>query len=343
MLSNKLRRSKATNKQKIAFVVAEDNDCITAIDISDPENLSIIDSFTHSTYLNGPYNIVINSAGTVAYVACPVGGYITTVDISDPENMSVLDYLSAANQPIDVALDETNDLLYVIGFLGDIIASFDVSDPSDFSLATFLTNSTAYNGPYSLAINSDATKAFIVGNIGDTLACVNISNGASAISLIKYEDISSNILAPRGIVLDETNEFAWVSGYDSNKIQQFDISDPATSMPAGSIYHSGIAGIHKLAIDVSNGHLYGGEWAAASYDFYRADTDTTNSSDVLDCGSGMTGMFAVQLDLDSKVAYVTAKGSGAFSAINIDGTMSVLDTLTSSSYLAGARGIALLL
>jgi hypothetical protein len=113
----------------VAVVSATDDDRLTTVDISDPDNPVVLDSIQDATQLFVPQQSCI--IGDHAFVAIPGSECrLTSVDISDPSNISIADSLqdfAAFSNAIYVSQFDSSHVLVA----GNEITLVDVSDPTN--------------------------------------------------------------------------------------------------------------------------------------------------------------------------------------------------------------------
>ena len=223
-----------------AFVTGFVADSLTAIDISDPTNITIADSVT-STDLNGARCVAIS--GNYAYVVSVASGArITAVNISDPSNMVIGATLSHADMSgaTDIAISGNN--AYISAYNTDSIVSVSITTPGSPLYLDTYTNATSLNGASSISISG--AVAYVTADLGNCITSIDISNPSSMSEL----DTFSGTAMSRPLGIDISGDVAYIASITSDSIVSIDISNPSSMSQLDSLSVSQLNGARSLAI-----------------------------------------------------------------------------------------------
>lgn len=137
----------------VAYTTDGVGDTLTAIDISNPSNMSILGSYTNSTYFTRPANIQIDTTNNVLYAGNDSRDAISALDISDPTNISFISRIvdtTNLREPI-IKLDSQANIIWSVG-LSNILTAVDVSDPSNMSIISTYQDGTFIDNAHDFLI-----------------------------------------------------------------------------------------------------------------------------------------------------------------------------------------------
>lgn len=332
----------------VAFVAAPTSDSITSIDISDPSNLSILDTHVDNTVLDLVNTVRLDPVNEVLYALSrtSTNNYFSSYDVSDPTNITLLDSLQPVSGWVfsEMAIDTVNQIAIVYGFESGLytLRTVDISDPSNLSVL-----GTAYPtyGPYNSgtvtgwpAIDSSADRAFLASS-PDLLTMMNISTPASP-SEVTYLYDPTNLDRAHFIQLNTATEELFVTCYDDMALTSVDYSVSGGTLTVNSkfVMTPSVAGglPQGLRLDLTNDIAY---VAAVQADEIFA-IDISNPASMSQLGSlYSTTYFNSSRDLDIDVANSVLYGLGAitgngvFTSVDISNpaSMSVIDSITSAT------------
>lgn len=192
----------------LCYVAAEVSDSITIVDVTDPTNPTIVDSFTH-LQLGRVRNMYYDAADEICY--CTGGDnsgnyYLNSVDVSTPTSMSIIGTLvdtfpsdvlgSGRGDPI-----RSGDLLY-IPMLGGLTI-VDVSDPTNPTLIGHedVDTSGGADGSCRAAVKL-GNLVYVVTDGGDLVVFdVTTPSAPTYETALSFENITS-ASSFRGLVYD---------------------------------------------------------------------------------------------------------------------------------------------
>jgi len=218
----------------VAYVGAETSNSVISIDITDPENLAVLDVVTDATYLNAPECVRIY--GKYLLVACYGSHSITPIDKSDPSNMVLksswmLQDATYLSTPVMINIKEDGSGGTVTNWSGTYFTSFDLSNGVDNM--SVLHNVSHVNltdcGGHDYAFNE--TVAVICSRTTNRVTTVDITD----LSAMSYLGSLNHAELGGARVPKVIGDHALVTGTSADSVVCVDISTPST--PA---YHSHI-------------------------------------------------------------------------------------------------------
>ena len=278
-------------KGKYAYVLAQNNQSLVIIDISNPSSPQIVGSVSDSL-LAGARRIKIS--GNYAYVGT-TNSKLTIVDISNPTSPQVVSSVNLGSG------EKFTGGLYVSGkyvYTGPFNCYFSVVDVEDPSSPKIIAT---YYGAEVCEISDmwvSGNYAYLTNHVFNSIVVIDISNPASP---IKAGSVSSHFPHPSGLYLsgkylyvvseydgsegqgleiwDVSNpsslslvsylshplldncrsievkgDYAYISSYDEDRIVVVDVSDPSNPQVVKSFSHSSIDG--PEGFDISGRYLY---------------------------------------------------------------------------------------
>ncbi len=230
------------------------------------DNITVIDIATNTVsttitgeYLNDPYGIAVNPAGTKAYVTNSGGN---TVSVIDTTSNTETDFITVGTTPYGIAVNPAGTKVYVANYGSHSISVVD-TETNDVTGTV-----TVGNSPVGIAVHPAGTKIY-VGNYSDSTVSV-----IDATSL----DVTSVTVGsmPRGIAINSAGTKVYVANGSSGNVSVINTADNTVS----TITLSGSPG--GVAINSAGSRLYvsdhstpGHVWiinAAAPYDVIETVT-----------------------------------------------------------------------
>ena len=200
----------------VAYVVSQNGDSITSVDISNPNLMVELGSYT-SASLDGANGIAIS--GTVAYVVSANADSITSIDISDPSAMTELDSYTSANLNGARAIAIDGTVAYVVSQTASSITSIDITNPS---IMAQLDSHSSVNMNIANGIAISGTTAYVVATFADSITSINITTPTAMLELDSYT--SASLDGAAGIAISGT--VAYVASTVADSITSIDITTP---------------------------------------------------------------------------------------------------------------------
>ena len=163
-----------------AYAVCYNTDAFHVIDISDPENPSIVATLTDAvlTRLDGAHDVIVD--GDYAYVTVLNKDSIVSIDISTPASPVIADEL-VDNVKLNAvhALAKQGDYIYAGGLGGNYFCVVDASDPTDMSVVGSVSDATYLHFPRGVYPKGD--YVYVVTKGGGYLTVVDVSTKATPV------------------------------------------------------------------------------------------------------------------------------------------------------------------
>ena len=311
----------AVSADRVAFVANNSaNSSLTAINITDPSNLSELSNLIISG--SNSQAVFLDDTNKIAYL---LGFYsLYSIDISNPSSMSLLDTLAlpASNFFRNIDVDLTNNVAYVVAQAG-LLVSIDISNPS--SMVQLSTHTAGISGSYEIKIDTTNNVAYVGCGSANVLAAVNISN-PSSMSFIS--SISSTLFqnTPK-IQLDITNNRLYIISSSRNSVALVNISNPSsmsiTAYKDGAEYTN----IRGLGVDIAGNYVFNAS-ANNIVGLLASDLNTESKRSF----SGLNA-FDLALDSPNNTMYIVSATNDSITSLNITDKLNpaILNIYTSSS------------
>lgn len=219
-----------------AYVTNSSARTITSIDITDPTNMSILDTLT-GTSMSGAAGIQVS--GNVAYVCSQFSDSITSIDITDPSNMVELHSLvhsTFLNYASDLKI--VGNIAYVVSPGTYSIVAINISNPSAmFRISQF--SSASVDSVYTIDVKDGI--GYITSFNSDLIASVDLS---TMTLLDTYTSTSLN--GAKGVAI--SGNTAFVTSTNNNSITSIDITDPSNMTELDSYTSSTLDGDKSILI-----------------------------------------------------------------------------------------------
>ncbi len=271
--------------------VADQDDGLKIIDVSDPANPTLLGSIG----TNYALGVILSTDGTKAYVTDESAG-LKIIDISDPANPTLLGSIDTY-RAYEVTLSADGNKAYVADVYG--LKIIDISDPANPTLLGSIDTDNAYG----VTLSADGNKAYVADS-DDGLKIIDISDPANPILLGSLDTYYA-----WKVTLSADGNKAYVADlYDGLKI--IDISDPANPTLLGSIDTDNAHGV-TLSADGNKAYV------ADLYDGLKI-IDISDPANPTLLGSIDTDYAdGVTLSADGNKAYV-ADGYGGLKIIDVN-------------------------
>jgi hypothetical protein len=317
-----------------------------AVDISDPANMSIVDTVTGSN-AGGNMWITLDRTNKKAYASSYSGDSINSFDYTDPSNLQALDVLSGTDYNLAWGIQYVPDYDGVAmcvrqGTTGTVL-SIDVSDPSNMSQSDQAGGAyynqqldylpaSAHSGSYNVLYTTDRNNQ---GNLTvyDYRSISNVQFDGSH----NHPTNKSNL---RGVCVDKTNGMAYTMAEGSDTVHKWDLLsvgpyNPSyqTSVSDATNVNGPVTGEVDEEDEILIVSLYDAKGVAA---FDCSGSGLTRSSTLVDT-TNLHAPWGVALDTDRKIAFIQSAG-GKLAAVDYSNpaSMSVLGSLQ----VAGGYGVA---
>lgn len=160
-------------KDSVVFIVDDTTNTLRSYDVSDPKNITALDSVSTGTGIN--QTMTLDDSRDYVYVTGSAQfDNFCVVDISDPNNLSVV-----SNTTINYGsgVDYNGNYVYIKTASTPEVQIVNLTNASSPSVSSY--DITPYGGGYgSLTINRSTDRAYIA-NQGEPMTVLNISNPTS--------------------------------------------------------------------------------------------------------------------------------------------------------------------
>lgn len=238
-----------------AYVVTQGSARITALDISDPTNITVLGSLYNGTILNDVVAIDLDIERNTA-VLVSKQDRIITVDISDPANMTITGSLQD-NTNLDlcrgVKVNPTEQVAYVTAENYYQFNVVDISNLSSPSLVGTYRNTASFVGLKDVAFDPDTNTVYMLSYGTDRVISIDVSNASSPAGL-QFLQNTTTLDQATFSVPDFANGKLYVS--KNNGVTSVDITNPSSMSVLDTIDPSGQLECWSPAIDLTRSVLF---------------------------------------------------------------------------------------
>lgn len=169
---------------------------------------------------NGPIDIVLNRAGTLAYV---VNGMSNTVSVIDTRTNTVIRTLAIPTMATQIVLNAAETIGYVI-----TVSSIEGLVLLDLQTGRIIARIPAGWNPHTVAVNASETTAYTA----------NLSDGTLTVIDLKTRTVASVIPVGRfayGVTVNPAGTRAYINGFDSIVVVNLSTEKIAAEIPLTAI------------------------------------------------------------------------------------------------------------
>lgn len=251
--------SAATQAPKTrAYVACSASARFTALDISDPSNITVLSSLYDGTILNDIKALDLDLERNAAILVSSQNRIIT-VDISDPTNMSIIGSLQDAYNLDDcegVKVNTTEQVAYVTAEDDYKFTVVDISNLSSMSVLGSYSNSTYMTMPRDVVFDASTNTTFVAVNSPGRIFAFDVSTPSSPayVGLLTTVDLTSALF----IAPDLANKTLYVTTHtgSSSSVASVDITSPSSMSVLDTINPSGQDECWSPAIDLTRSVLF---------------------------------------------------------------------------------------
>lgn len=196
------------------------------------DSISFVQNFFVSGQDGTPTGLFFKPDGTKLYIVGNDGDDVNEYDLSTAWDVSSASYLqrfsiaaqASTPQAISFKIDGTK--MYVSDSQGNDVIEYDLSTAWDISSAAFLQSGSVAAQPSGLFIKPDGTKMYVLSFEGKNVNEYNLSSAwdVSSLSLLQAFDISAQETGPTGVFLKSDGTRMYVVGFDSDNVNEYDLS-----------------------------------------------------------------------------------------------------------------------
>ncbi len=231
-----------------AFIGTTDNsDEVEIIDISDPTNLTIVEE--------------INIPGSNDVASLWVESNILYVGMVNNGSDELYTYdITNINSPVSLGDTDLGGTVFGMYKSGNYLYLASSSNSQELQIVDISNPSNPFGVAfYNTSGSSDALNVLVFGNtaaLAGSNGVLHLFDISNPLSPTLYSSNNLNGSALRGLAIDPTNTYLFVSGDDnSEEFQVFDVSNPSSIVFQSLINYTG--DINDLYYDASNDRLYG--------------------------------------------------------------------------------------
>jgi len=201
-----------------AYVVSEDSNTFTVINISDPTNLTIVNAISHPTYLFGAMSIFIS--GTYAYVGAYYGNRLTIINIGNPEHPSIVSSMDGLSGISSVYVQD--DKAYVASSLDHTLTIIDVSNKTSPAINKRMTDNVNLNGIKDVVVIDN--YAFVVSYFTKLLSIIDVSD--SSAPRIVNSILDDRLDGCESICRSVDGKYIYITSEKTNRVMIIDVETP---------------------------------------------------------------------------------------------------------------------
>ncbi len=244
-----------------------------------PAGQTGIDFVLEPSALDGPIGLVLDQAGTHAYVVEEGSGELSQVELDSGVTTVVASGLAA---PWGIALNGDETAAYVTEGNAGRLVQVDISSAQITPIATGLA------APQGVALDASETAAYVTEIAAGRLIQVDLTTGA-------VTTVAEGLAEPMGVVLDSADTVAYVTESGSGTLPQIDLTSGVTTVVA-----TGLESPNGLVLNTAETHAYVVE--AGSGCLSRVDLATGEKTILAE---GLHSPRGVAVTADESLAVVT--------------------------------------
>ena len=312
-------------KQNYLFIASKDNNALTIVDVSNPNQPKEVKSITEGFNGSSLSRVTeVEIQGDYAYTLQNDGHGLDVFDISNPENPVVVSGIQNSSvtpiaSPWYLAFGKGH--LFVNSENG--IGVINNQDPTNLEYVTQFTDGTdgaSVSGGGRMKVYNEVL--YSANYNSDSIQILNVTDPSS---ITKLEDITNaegpyTFGAPRGFRIREGRLYA-TTGFSGDSVEIFDVSDPANWKHLGRITDSDANTQLDMPVDID---------VVGDYGFVPADNsqalqvlDVSNGSNPKPIGILQDGTNGAHLKLPTKVS--VRKGKVYVSSDDSPGVIEIID------------------
>lgn len=321
-----------------AYVACSASARFTALDITDPSNITVLSSLYDGTILNDIKALDLDLERNAAILVSNQNRIIT-VDISDPTNMSIIGSLQDAQNLDDcygVKINTTTQVAYVTTEDDYKFTIVDISNLASPSVVGFIQNSASLTQLRAVEFDADTDTAYILSRATDRVMSIDVSTASSPVFFQLLQNTTT---------LDEATfsaaDFANSKLYvcKKNGVTSVDITSPSNMSVLDTIDPSGQSECWSPAIDLTRSVLFvpSNTGPVTMIDV----SDPSNMTEISYQNIGAANAYAAHDDVTSTLYVSWTNNIKSFDTTDTSALVE-LDALndTTNLYFAGAIALA---
>jgi DNA-binding beta-propeller fold protein YncE len=217
--------------------------------------------FSVAAQETSPSGIFFKPDGTKMYIIGDSGDDVNEYDLSTAWDVTTASYLqrfsvvAQENIPSGIFFKPDGTKMYVLGNQGDDVNEYDLSTAWDVSTASYLQNFSVVaeeSVPLDLFFKPDGTKMYVIGTVGDDVNEYNLSTAwdVTTASYLQNFSVVAQESAPHGIFFKPDGTKMYVTGTESDRVSEYDLSTAWDVSTASFVQNFGVAGEELAPIGV---------------------------------------------------------------------------------------------
>jgi hypothetical protein len=246
-----------TSHNSVLFVAT--NEGVSAINIADPKNPTLLDSYSASIYNNGTVDYGTNNVAITPdqqTLLLTSNQTLHSIDISDPTQLQQRDTTNGSNNDQLNALAISNDGTKAFVVSDILFYIFDISDVSNMQQMSYTVinqDQLIINDAKDIVLSSDNTKAYIV-SANKRLVILNLDHTNQTVEKIYEEDSQTSYgsFEFAKVVLSSNDQTLFVAHEDDGKLHIYNVSTPSSPEVISTVTNYSIT-----SFALSNDETYG--------------------------------------------------------------------------------------
>lgn len=292
-----------------AYVTGKTADSLVTFDISSSTNITVLDTLTNSSLLNGAEPIAVQ--GDYAYIGTAVGDAFRVVDISSSTNAVIVGGVASTTGHLDnpwrIVL--RGDYAYVTGFDSDSLSVIDISSSTNPRIVGGVASSTMLNGAAGIDIVDNLL--YVTGSSNDGLVIFDISSSSNPVLVKNFTSGSLN----NNPSVDVVNNYAYMINNNNATLVIVDISSSTSPVVVDTFASTTLMNGASM-VEVDGRYAYVTAITADTLSVFDI-SDPTNAVYV-DHITDTTNLDGARfLTVDNGYVYMTAQTDDSFHVIDI--------------------------
>lgn len=242
--------------QEYAYVLSGSGDSISSIDLLNPTPASLarLDTLSDAININDPREMVLNLAGSLAFIANYTGDGIAVIDTSTPGTLAKLGQIvgdtTDLNGAASIDIGASEDYVYVGASLNDKLTVVTVSTPA----SPVVSDSVALGDtPSGVAVTSDEDYCYVTLGGTNEVVVVDVSNPA-AISVVASPEITAGTIGKCVLSKDELTLFIVDPG--NEELHAVDVSNPLNPTLISTFSFTGQVIMDYISLSSNGNQVY---------------------------------------------------------------------------------------
>jgi len=320
---------------------------LTSIDVTDPENPEVLDSYVHTSGARTELEV---ANGVAFFNTASVNGNFVLIDVSDPSNLTLFANLDVGST--QWATKVQGPYAYVVGESNPSFQIFDVSNPGATTNVTI--GSLHIPGSSHRALDVSGDFAYLVDAANNSVDVINVSDPTAPVLIgnvaLGTNPVSITTVGKLGYITDNTDGNFSIVDFGGIEVQNLkagnaDLGDvnvrrniKAAGLISAAAGSFGAEGVNSDGDIAARGRVLGGKPKNVVEVYKESDFPINGGELDLSVGTVYRLMAPIFTDKDLPVPDT----GGAFTTTEIVSSNKTLNTLTSTgsggAFLKSAGG-----